>query len=83
MNPPAAVSTQRMHPAAGLPRGARGVVSAIDGSEEIVARLASLGIVPGTSLRVVRGGSPMAIAVGDARLGLGRTWADAVRVVPL
>jgi Fe2+ transport system protein FeoA len=71
-----------MRSAHGLARGSRGVVSAIDGSEEIVARLASLGIVPGTSLRVVRGGSPMAVAVGDARLGLGRKWAEALQVVP-
>ena len=82
MNPPIP-STVRMRRASHLPCGARGLVAAVEGSEEIVARLASVGIVPGTTLRILRQGSPMAVAVGDARLGLGRAWGDALHIVDL
>jgi Fe2+ transport system protein FeoA len=70
-----------MRCAAHLPRGARGLVAAVEGSEETIARLASVGIVPGAALRIVRTGSPMAVAVGDARLGLGRPWAEALQIL--
>lgn len=80
MNPPIP-SPARMRSVAHLPQGARGLVAAIEGSEETVARFASMGIVPGTSLRVLRGGAPMALAIGDARLGLGRAWAEALQVI--
>jgi Fe2+ transport system protein FeoA len=49
----------------------------------VVERLASLGLVPGTRLRVVKGGSPMAVAVGETRLALGQEWADALVVMPI
>ena len=77
--PPLAPSAAR---AAHLPRGAEGVVTAVVGRPGTAERLAALGIVPGTALRVIRGGSPMAVAVGDARLGLGRDWAEALVVEP-
>ena len=78
--PPPAVSSVR---ASRLSSGARGMVTAIDGGECVVERLASLGLVPGTKLRVVQGGSPLAVAVGETRLGLGPDWADALVVVQM
>ena len=48
---------------------------------EDLERFASLGLVPGTRFRVMRGGSPMAVAVGEMRLALGPDWADALVVV--
>ena len=66
--------------AASLSRGDRARVSAIEGRAAIVERLAAVGLVPGTHLVVVRGGSPMAIAVGASRFGIGREWAEALLV---
>ncbi len=78
MNPPIATSALR---ASHLAAGARGMVTAIVGGEGVIERLASLGMVPGTRFRVMRGGSPMAVAVGETRLALGPDWADALVVV--
>jgi Fe2+ transport system protein FeoA len=65
-----------------LESGERGAVAAVEGPAETVERLAAMGLVPGCSLRVLRGGSPMTVAVGDARFALGRGWSDALLVVP-
>ena len=79
MNPPFAA----VHPirASRLGSGARGLVASVEGGECVVERLASLGLVPGTRVHVVRGGSPMAVAVGETRLALGHDWANALLVV--
>ena len=68
--------------ASDLGSGERGVVAAVEGPVETVERLAAMGVVPGCVLRVLRGGSPMTVAVGDARFALGRAWSDALLVVP-
>ena len=78
--PPSAAGPLR---ASGLPRGARGLVTGVDGADETRERLAALGLVPGASLQVLRAGSPMAVAVGEARFALGRSWAEALLVQPL
>jgi Fe2+ transport system protein FeoA len=65
-----------------LRRGTRGVVAAIDAPAETAERLASLGLAPGAALRVIRCGSPMTLAVGEARFAIGATWAEALLVVP-
>ncbi len=82
MNPPRSNVVSPLR-AASLPRGARGLVTAVDGSVETVERLAALGLVPGAAFRVLRGGSPLALAVGEARFALGREWAEALVVSPL
>lgn len=80
MNPLVA-SAPACRPATSLLAGDRVLLVAVDGGEAVVERLASLGLVPGTRLRVVRSGSPLAVAVGETRLALGPDWADALRVV--
>jgi Fe2+ transport system protein FeoA len=70
-------------PAWRLPRGVPAVVTHVEGGPAVVERLAALGVVPGMALRVVRHGSPMALAVGDARMALGDEWASAIRALPL
>lgn len=80
MNPPPIAIPAAVR-ASHLGAGSRALVTAIDGTEGVVERFASLGVVPGTRFRVVRGGSPMAVAVGETRLALGRDWADALVVV--
>lgn len=76
--PPTAVPAIR---ASRLGSGARGLITSVEGGECVVERLASVGLRPGTRFRVVQGGSPMALAVGETRLGLGPDWADALVVV--
>ena len=80
MNPPIAAAPAALR-ASHLGAGTRAMVTAIEGGECVVERLASLGLVPGTRFRVVRGGSPIAVAVGETRLALGRDWAAALVVV--
>lgn len=75
--PPPPAPTVR---AASLHRGDRARVSAVEGGGAVVERLAAVGLVPGTRFVVVRGGSPMAVAVGASRFGLGREWAEALLV---
>jgi Fe2+ transport system protein FeoA len=79
MNPPPA-SALTLCRATHLPRGARGLVAAVEGGSERVERLAAMGVVPGTAFRVVRAGTPMAMAFGEARLAFGREWSDALVV---
>jgi Fe2+ transport system protein FeoA len=79
MTPPPRPAIRR---ATDLGSGERGVVAAVEGPAETVERLAAMGLVPGCALRIVRGGSPMTVAVGDARFALGRGWSDALLVVP-
>lgn len=76
MTPPPAFATRVSH----LARGASGLVTCVDAPEDTVARLAALGLVPGTALRVIQCGSSVAVAVGETRLALGREWADALVV---
>jgi Fe2+ transport system protein FeoA len=78
--PPAPGSFLR---ASDLAHGARGLVTGVEAAPEVVERLAALGLAPGAVFDVRRAGSPMTVAIGASRLALGRTWADALRVVAL
>ena len=82
MNPPPVAAPIALR-ASHLGAGTRGMVTAVEGVDGVVERLASLGLVPGTTFRVMRAGSPMAVAVGETRLALGPGWADALVVVRL
>ena len=82
MNPPPVAAPSALR-ATHLNPGQRGMVTAVEGGDCVVERLASLGLVPGTTFKVVRGGTPMAVAVGETRLALGPGWADALVVVAL
>jgi Fe2+ transport system protein FeoA len=62
--------------------GASCLVCSVQGSPEVVERLAALGLVPGSPFRVLSAGSPMTVAVGESRFALGASWASALRVIP-
>lgn len=64
------------------PSGARTVVRALRGGQELVSRLTALGIVAGTSVEVLqnRGRGPLLIRVRDTRIALGRGEAAKVMV---
>ena len=80
MNPPPAAAPVSLR-ASHLGAGSRAMITAIEGGACVVERFASLGLVPGTRFKVVRGGSPMAVAVGETRLAFGPDWAEALVVV--
>ncbi|MFV1959942.1 MAG: ferrous iron transport protein A [Planctomycetota bacterium] len=80
MNPPPPMGSLDLC-AADLPRGAEAIVTAVEGADGTAERLAALGFAPGTAFRVVRAGEPLALAVGESRVALGRAWAQALRVV--
>lgn len=50
--------------------GEFGLVAQIDGPEEIVHRLAEMGLRESASIRMVQPGRPCIIAVGEHRLSL-------------
>ena len=70
-------------PVSRLRAGAYALVTAVEGAHAVVERLAALGVVPGTALRVVSTGATMAVAFGESRVALGRAWAAAIQVQPL
>ena len=65
--------------------GTAGQLSGVRAGRELRARLAALGLLPGTPLTVVRAGGrgPVVVAVkGGGRIVLGRGMADRVYVLP-
>ena len=56
----------------------------IDAGRGLQARLASLGLLPGTVFTVVSGDSrgPVVVAVGESRIALGRGMAHKIMVEP-
>lgn len=62
------------------PAGAEGVITGVDGSSVLAARLLELGVTPGQPVRLLRAGCPMVLQVGQGRLCLRRRDADAVCV---
>jgi len=53
----------------------------VQGGRELRSRLADMGLVPGTELRVIRNtGGPFIIAVKESRLALGRGMAQKILV---
>lgn len=66
-----------------LKAGESAVVTEVRGGHGMRRRLTSMGIVPGTSVRMVsgsEGGGPIIISVGAGRFGLGRGMAHHVLV---
>jgi len=65
-----------------LPEGARGRLVAVVGGLGLRSRLAAMGLRPGATVRVVHngGGGPFVVAVGEARIVLGRGMARKVLV---
>jgi len=68
-----------------LPLGERGTVVGVHGGRGFVRRLADMGILRGTELRLVRGamGAPVIIEVRGCRVVVGRGMAHRVLVRPL
>ena len=64
-----------------LREGETGVVSSIGGRESLTSRLAAMGIVPGTAIKMLRNGAgPVIVLASDTRLALGKLEASRVFV---
>lgn len=72
-------------PLASLAAGASGVVVDMAGGHAFQDRLMSMGLLLGSTVRVVRAGGrgPTLVAVGETRLAVGRGMSEKVMVQPL
>jgi len=66
--------------------GEEATIMALAGGRGLQSRLISMGLKVGSQVRVVRGGAgtwgPILIALGQARLAIGRGMADRIMVCP-
>ncbi len=71
-------------PLTSLPAHESGTVQRLDGGHEFISRLAALGFVPGSPVKVVQNYSvgPLIVTVQDTQIALGRAEARRVRVCP-
>lgn len=67
---------------AACPRGQELRLAGVRAGRELRSRLASMGLVPGVRLRVIRqeGRGPMVVAIRDMRLAIGRGMAERMDV---
>jgi Fe2+ transport system protein FeoA len=64
-----------------LQHGDRGIIVAIDAEDpHTSARLAARGIVPGTSLGVLRAGDPILIGIDNERWAINRNEAASIHI---
>ncbi|HNS77680.1 MAG TPA: ferrous iron transport protein B [Syntrophorhabdus sp.] len=65
-----------------LNEGEEGVVNLVSGGESLTSRLAGMGIVPGTRIKILRNtGSLIIVLATDTRIALGRGQAEKILVV--
>ncbi|HUT01008.1 MAG TPA: FeoA family protein [Phycisphaerae bacterium] len=73
-------------PLSRVPIGQTATVVALEGGQGFQSRLISMGLTVGSEVRVIRGGAgawgPTLIALGQARLAIGRGMADKILVSP-
>ena len=65
-----------------LPKNAVCAVQAVDASEAHTLRLAGLGLTAGREVRVVKCGEPTIVQVYGTRIGIAKSLAKGIRVVP-
>lgn len=65
-----------------LPKNSVCAVKAVEATEEQTLRLAGLGLTAGREVRIVKCGEPTIVQVYGTRIGLAKTLARDVRVVP-
>ena len=64
------------------PPGDEAVVVEVRGTSALSGRLRELGLIPGARVRILRGGCPLVVQIGEGRLAMRRRDAAAVRVRP-
>jgi len=72
---------KELYPVSVLNEGEEGVVYSFSGGQKLISRLASIGIVPGVKIKVLRNtGNLIIIFASDTRIALGRGQADKIIV---
>lgn len=71
-NPPSSLSNWHA--------GNEGTVAEVSGPTRFAARLRELGLLPGVRLRLLRTGSALVVQVGETRLAIRSSDAEAIRV---
>ena len=81
-----AVDDSSPRPLSRVPVGEEATIMALAGGRGLQSRLISMGLKVGSEVRVIRGGAgtwgPILIALGQARLAIGRGMADRIVVCP-
>jgi Fe2+ transport system protein FeoA len=64
-----------------LGEGEEGIIHLISGGHKMVSRLASMGIISGTKIKVVRNiGGPLIVTINGSRIAIGRGQARKIAV---
>lgn len=63
--------------------GVTGIVSMVNGYSPTTARLLEMGLIPGEEVRVLRGGNPLILQVGDTRLCVRPRDLEGIRLIPI
>lgn len=70
-------------PLATLEKGKSAAVREIQGGHAFVQRMAELGVLPGTRIRLLRTSGPVIVEARGQRLMIGRGMVDRIMVEPL
>ncbi len=72
---------KKLFPVTSLKEGEEGVIHSISGGLSLISRLAGMGIVPGTEIKVLRNSrGPVIVLVNNTRVALGRGQASKILV---
>lgn len=72
---------KKLFPVTSLREGEEGVIHSIFGGLSLISRLAGMGIVPGTEIKVLRNSrGPVIVLVNTTRIALGRGQASKILV---
>lgn len=63
--------------------GVTGVITKVNGSSNLIARLLEMGLLPGQQIRIVRKGNPIIFDVGDSRLCVRPCELDGIHLSPI
>jgi ferrous iron transport protein A len=59
------------------------IIKELRGGHKFVQRLASMGILPGTEIKIIKSGGPVILTVRNNRVVVGHGMADHILVDPL
>ncbi len=73
---------KKSFPVTSLKEGEEGLIHSISGGLSLISRLAGMGIVPGTEIKVLRNNrGPVIVLVNNTRVALGRGQASKILIV--
>jgi Fe2+ transport system protein FeoA len=73
---------KKLFPVTSLKEGKEGVIHSISGGLSLISRLAGMGVIPGTEIKVLLNNrGPVIVLVNNTRVALGRGQASKILVV--